>query len=92
VLAVPTCYTRRSCRFSSVPRGTAVPVDPGELFIVHKNRRTAKCPIRRHQLGWELQLVIGAPLEIVQTQGCRSQDVLTTGEQWEAGLLAKGRT
>jgi hypothetical protein len=61
------------------------------LFIVKKNRRQAKCLICSHQLGWELRPVIGSQLEIVQTQVCRSQeDVLTTGEQWKAGMLENG--
>lgn len=56
------------------PHWSGTPVDVGELFILHKNRREAKCLLLRHQFGWELRLVIGSQLEIVQTQVCRSQD------------------
>ena len=39
----------------------------------------------------ELRLIIGSQLEVVQTQVRRSQDeVLTTGEQWKARMIAKG--
>jgi hypothetical protein len=39
------------------------------------------------------RLVVGSQLEIAQTQVCRTQDeVLTTGEQWKAGMIAKGWT
>jgi hypothetical protein len=67
------------------------PVDLGELFVLLKNRGEAKCSIRSHQLGWELQLIIGSQLEVVQTQVCRTQDdVLATGEQWKAAMVEKG--
>jgi hypothetical protein len=49
------------------------PVDLGELSLRRKDRRQTKCLIRTHQLGWELRLVVGSQLEIVQTQVCRSQ-------------------
>lgn len=67
------------------------PVDLGELFILHKHRRKAQCQLLSHQFGWELRLLVGSQLEIVQTQVCRTQDdVLTTGEQWKAAMMAKG--
>jgi hypothetical protein len=67
------------------------PVNLGELFILHKNRRQATCQLHSHQFGWELRLVIGSQLEVVQTQVCRTEDeVLTTGEQWRAKLLEEG--
>lgn len=70
---------------------SGTPVDVGELFILHRNRREAKCLLLTHQFGWELELVIGSQLEVVQSQVCRTQEeVLTTGEQWKAGMLAKG--
>lgn len=43
------------------------------------------------QLGWEVRLLVGAQLEIVQTQVCRDQaDVLMTGEQWKQAMIDKG--
>ena len=67
------------------------PANLGELFILHKNRREAECQIQSHQIGWELRLIIGSQLEIVQTQVCRTQDeVLTTSEQWKAAMTEKG--
>lgn len=48
------------------------PIDLGELFIVKKNGRQATCKLRSHQFGWELLLFVGAQIEVVQTQVCRS--------------------
>ena len=46
-----------------------------------------------HQLGWEIRLLIGSQLEVVQTQVCRDQEeVLTTGEQWKQAMMEKGCT
>jgi len=57
------------------------PIELGELFIMRKNGREATCKLRSHQFGWELLLVVGRRLEVVQSQVCRTQDdVLTTGE------------
>ena len=67
------------------------PIELGELFIVEKNRREAVCKLRSHQFAWELRLFIGSQDDIVQPQVCRTQDeVLTTGEQWNASLIEKG--
>jgi hypothetical protein len=67
------------------------PIDLGELFIVKKNGRQATCKLRSHQFGWELLLFVGAQIEVVQTQVCRSQDeVRDTGEQWKRGMIEKG--
>jgi len=63
----------------------------GDLFIVTKNKRKARCVLLNHQFGWELRLFVGSQLEIVQSQVCRTQDeVLTTGEQWKAAMVEKG--
>jgi hypothetical protein len=63
----------------------------GELFILKKNRRQAVCKLRSHQFGWEVRLFIGAQLDMLQRQVCRTQDeVLTTGEQWKAAMIEKG--
>ena len=67
------------------------PIDLGELFIVKKNGRQATCKLRSHQFGWELLLFVGAQIEVVQTQVCRSQDeVADTGEQWKRAMMEKG--
>jgi hypothetical protein len=67
------------------------PLELGELFVLHKNRREARAVIVTHQLGWEVRLLVGAQLEVVQTQVCRTQeDVLSTGEQWKAAMSEKG--
>ena len=67
------------------------PRELGELFILHKDRREARAVLVTHQLGWEVQLLVGTQLEVVQTQVCRSQDeVFTTGEQWKVAMMEKG--
>ena len=67
------------------------PVELGELFILHRGKRTARCVLRIHQLGWEVRLFIGTQLDVVQSQVCRTQDdVLMTGEQWKAAMIEKG--
>lgn len=66
-------------------------VDLGELFILTKNRRQARCLLRTHQFGWELRLFVGTQQELVQSQVCRAQEeVLSTGEQWKAAMGEKG--
>ena len=73
------------------PDWHGTPREVGELFVLHKNRRTAKAIIVTHQLGWEVRLLIGAQAEVVQTQVCRTQDeVSATGEQWKAAMAEKG--
>ena len=67
------------------------PTELGELFIVTKNNRTARCVLLNHQFGWEVRLFVGHQVEIVQSQVCRTQDeVLATGEQWKAAMSEKG--
>ena len=73
------------------PHWHGTPVALGELFILHKNRRVAKAVIFTHLLGWEVRLMIGAQLEVVQTLVCRTQEeVFVTGEQWKAAMGEKG--
>jgi hypothetical protein len=72
------------------PDWHGTPIELGELFILHKNRRTAKAVILTHQLGW-VRLLIGAQAEVVQTQVCRTQEeVLSTGEEWRTTLPRRG--
>ena len=67
------------------------PVELGELFVLTKNKRKARCALLSHQFGWELRLFVGRQLEVVQSPVCRTQDeVLTTGEQWKAAMTEKG--
>lgn len=67
------------------------PKELGDLFGLHKNRRTARAAIYSHVFGWEARLLVGSQLEVVQTQVCRSQDeVLSTGEEWKAAMLENG--
>ena len=55
-----------------------------------KNRREARAALFTHQLGWEVRLLVGSQLEVVQTQVCRDQEeVLTTGERWKAALAER---
>jgi hypothetical protein len=73
------------------PHWHGTPVAMGELFILHKNRREARALLLTHQLGWEVRLMIGAQAEVVQTQVCRTQEeVLSTGEAWNAAMGEKG--
>ncbi len=66
-------------------------VDLGELFILTKSRRQARCLVRTHQFGWELRLFVGTEQELVQSQVCRTQEqVLSTGEKWKAAMGEKG--
>jgi hypothetical protein len=75
------------------PQWHGTPVDLGELFVLHKNGREAKCLLWTHLFGWELRLVIGSRLEVLQIQVCRTQEEgLTTGEHWKAAMIAKGWT
>jgi hypothetical protein len=66
------------------------PMELDDLFIITKNKRTARCALLTHQFGWEVRLYVGSQTEIVQSQICRSEDeVLTTGEQWKAAMIEK---
>ena len=73
------------------PHWHGTPIELGDLFRLQKNRREARAALFTHQLGWEVQLLVGSQLEIVQTQVCRDQqEVLATGERWKAVLVEKG--
>ena len=53
----------------------------GDLFRLTKGRKTARCQITTHFLGWECRLLVGQ--ELIQLQVCRTQEeVLAVGEQW----------
>lgn len=69
------------------------PRELGDVFVLTKNRRNARCVLLRHQFGWELRLFIGNQDDVVQSQVCRTRDeVLTAGEQWKAAPIEKGWT
>jgi hypothetical protein len=70
------------------------PREMAELFALKKgNNRRVRCLIFTHQFGFELRLVFGSKNELLRSQVCRGDDeVLTTGEQWKAGLIGKGWT
>ena len=73
------------------PHWHGTPVELGDLFRLQKNRREARAALFTHRLGWEVQLLIGSQLEVVQAQICREQEeVLRTGEEWKAAMVEKG--
>ena len=73
------------------PHWHGTPIELGDLFRLQKNRREARAALFTHQLGWEVRLLVGSQLEVVQTQVCRDQEeVLTTGERWKQAMLEKG--
>jgi hypothetical protein len=43
------------------------PVELGELFVLTKNKRKARCVLQSHQFGWEVRLFVGNQTEIVQS-------------------------
>ena len=66
-------------------------IELGDLFRLHKNRREARAALFTHQLGWEVRLLAGSQLEVVQTQVCRDQqEVLATGERGKEAMAEKG--
>jgi hypothetical protein len=72
------------------PDWHGTPRELGDLFVLHKDRREARAQLLTHQLGWEVRLLIGAQVELVQSQVCRTQEeVLSTGEQWKAAMMEK---
>ncbi len=73
------------------PHWHGTSIELGDLFRLTKNRREARAPLFTHQLGWEVRLLVGSQLEVVQTQVCRNQEqVLRTGEEWTAAMIEKG--
>jgi hypothetical protein len=63
----------------------------GNLFVLKRDDKEARCEIRTHPSGWELRLtgVLQDGFEL--TQVCRSKrEVFDTGEAWKAKLVVKG--
>ena len=50
------------------PPWHGTPIEVGDLFCLHKNRREARAALFTHQLGWEVRLLVGSQLEVVQTK------------------------
>ena len=72
------------------PHWHGTPIELGDLFRLQKNRREARAALFTHPVGWEVRLLTGAQLEVVQTQVCRDQEeVLTMGEQWKNAMIEK---
>ena len=52
---------------------------------------TARCKLWAHYVQWQVDLLVGSQLEVVQMQVCRDQEeVLATGEQWKQAMIEKG--
>jgi hypothetical protein len=67
-------------RLARIPGGTRRVGHPEE-----RAWPSGQVRLRTHPFAWELQLFVGAYLEVVQVQVCKSEDeVLTAGEQWKA--------
>lgn len=54
------------------PEWTGEPFVVGDLFVLKKGSRTARCALQTHPLGLELRLIVGR--ELLQSHVCRSQD------------------
>lgn len=68
-----------------------VPSDLGELFHLVKNNLPARAVLRTHQFGWELLVFVGQQQEALWRRVCQSrEEVISTGEQWKASMLANG--
>ena len=73
------------------PHWHGTPIELGDLFRLHKNRREARAALFTHQLGWEVRLLVGSQLKVVRTQVCRDQEeILATGERRKAALAEQG--
>jgi hypothetical protein len=76
-------------QFPKVPGWDGVPFVVGQLFVLTKGNRTARCVVQTHPLGLEVRLSAGR--ELFQSQVCRGQDdVSNTSERWRTALQGKG--
>ena len=57
-------------RSSNALHWHGTPIELGDLFRPQKNRREARAVLLTHQLGWEVHLLVGSQLEVVQTEVC----------------------
>ena len=69
---------------SELIQWNGTPREIGDLFRLHKNRREARAVIFSHMFGWEVRLLVGSKLEIVQTQVCHPERVLEHGRTVES--------
>jgi hypothetical protein len=89
VHAWPRCYTLALVQLLNLPRWNGEPFVVGDLFVLKKGDRAARCALQTHALGLELRLSVGA--ELLQSLVCRTEhDVLNTFEQWKASMQEKG--
>ena len=64
------------------------PVELGDAWTLRKGTNVARCVLVRHQLGWELRLMVG---ELLRSQVCRlSEEIWSTQESWKAAMMTKG--
>jgi hypothetical protein len=64
------------------------PIEEATWWTLRKGQRRAVCRMFSHQFGHELRLDVAG--ELVASQVCRTDDeILTTQEQWRAGLEGK---
>lgn len=71
------------------PEWRGEPVSLGELFVLAKGERQARCRLLTHQLGWEFRLEVDD--QLAQSQVCRDQEeVFSTGATWKAAMRGKG--
>ena len=75
------------------PTWDGQPAELGQLFRVRMERGEkqfeAVCRLLSHQLGWELRLEVNGDLQ--RSGVCRTrEEVLSTGEAWNAAMLQGG--
>jgi len=57
----------------STPRLARFPSETWRAVHPEEERPRAMRKLRSHQFGWELLLFVGRQLEVVHSQGCRTQ-------------------
>ena len=75
----------------TAPGTPCEPTGRGGEAICSASTRTGaqREPLFTNQLGWEVCLLVGSQVEVVQTHACREQEeVLTTGEEWKQAMIA----
>lgn len=59
-----------------------------DVWTLHKSRRTMRCALATHRLGWELRLTVGD--EFIRSQVCKMErDVFDVSREWRAAAEAK---
>jgi hypothetical protein len=49
------------------------PLELGDVFVLTKNKRKARCLLLSHQFGREVRLLVASQLEILQSQVYRTR-------------------